>query len=91
MISQIQLLDVPTPHYAKGKILEHKARSRSSATQMDPVLVSLGGGVKDVEVRILDSIVGPMASPPSGGHWGRPWAPTRSPPWPRPWPPSWRS
>ena len=26
----------------------------------DPVLVSLGGGVKDVEVRILDSIVGPM-------------------------------
>lgn len=60
MISQIQLLDVPTPHYAKGKILEHKAQIAEICNAKDPVLVSLGGGVKDVEVRILDSIVGPM-------------------------------
>ncbi|MCQ4807788.1 hydroxymethylglutaryl-CoA reductase, degradative [Intestinimonas massiliensis] len=60
MISQIQLLDVPTPHYAKGKILEHKAQIAELCNAKDPVLVSLGGGVKDVEVRILDSIVGPM-------------------------------
>ena len=60
MISRIQLLDVPTPHYAKGKILEHKAQIAELCNAKDPVLVSLGGGVKDVEVRILDSIVGPM-------------------------------
>ena len=60
MISQIQLLDVPTPHYAKGKILEHKAQIAELCNAKDPVLVSLGGGVKDVEVRIRDSIVGPM-------------------------------
>lgn len=60
MISQIQLLDVPTPHYAKGKILEHKVQIAEICNAKDPVLVSLGGGVKDVEVRILDSIVGPM-------------------------------
>ena len=60
MISQIQLLDVPTPHYDKGKILEHKAQIAEICNAKDPVLVSLGGGVKDVEVRILDSIVGPM-------------------------------
>ena len=54
MISQIQLLDVPTPHYAKGKILEHKAQIAELCNAKDPVLVSLGGGVKDVEVRILD-------------------------------------
>ncbi len=60
MISQIQLLDVPAPFYAKGKILEHKEKSAEICNAKDPMLVKLGGGVKDVEVRVLDSIVGPM-------------------------------
>lgn len=60
MISQIQLLDVPAPFYAKGKILEHKAQIAEICNAKDPMLVKLGGGVKDVEVRVLDSIVGPM-------------------------------
>ena len=60
MISQIQMLDVPAPFYAKGKILEHKAQIAEICNAKDPMLVKLGGGVKDVEVRVLDSIVGPM-------------------------------
>ncbi len=60
MISQIQLLNVPAPQYARGRILEHKEKIAEICNAKDPVLVSLGGGVKDVEVRILDSIVGPM-------------------------------
>lgn len=60
MISQIQLLDVPAPFYAKGKILENKAKIKDICDAKDPMLVKLGGGVKDVEVRVLDSIVGPM-------------------------------
>lgn len=60
MISQIQLLEVPAPFYAKGKILEHKEKIAEICNAKDPMLVKLGGGVKDVEVRVLDSIVGPM-------------------------------
>lgn len=60
MISQIQLLDVAAPFYAKGKILENKAKITEICNAKDPMLVKLGGGVKDVEVRVLDSIVGPM-------------------------------
>lgn len=60
MISQIQLLDVPAPFYAKGKILAHKETIAEICNAKDPMLVKLGGGVKGVEVRVLDSIVGPM-------------------------------
>lgn len=60
MISQIQLLDVPAPFYAKGKILESKEKIAALCNEKDPMLVKFGGGVKDVEVRVLDSIVGPM-------------------------------
>ena len=60
MISQIQLLDVPAPFYAKGKILENKEKIAEICNAKDPMLVKLGGGVKDVEVRVLDSLVGPM-------------------------------
>ena len=60
MISQIQLLDVPAPFYSKGKILENKEKIAEICNAKDPMLVKLGGGVKDVEVRVLDSIVGPM-------------------------------
>ena len=60
MISQIQLLDVPAPNYAKGAILANKAKIAEICNAKDPVLVSMGGGVKDVEVRVLDSIIGIM-------------------------------
>ena len=60
MIGQIQMLDVPTPFAAKSKILENKAEIIRICNEKDPVLVSFGGGVKDVEVRVIDSIVGPM-------------------------------
>jgi len=60
MISQIQLCDVPAPFNAKGKILQNKAKIIELCNAKDPVLVSLGGGVKNVEVRVLDTIVGPM-------------------------------
>lgn len=60
MISQIQLLDVPIPAYAREKILQNKDKIAKICNAEDPMLVSLGGGVKDVEVRVLDSIIGPM-------------------------------
>ena len=60
MIAQIQMLDVPTPFAPKGKILEKKDEIIRICNEKDPVLVKFGGGVKDVEVRVIDSMIGPM-------------------------------
>lgn len=60
MISQIQLLNVPAPVAAKSIILEHRDEIIRICNEKDPVLVKYGGGVKDVEVRFLDTKVGPM-------------------------------
>lgn len=60
MISQIQLVNVKAPYYAKMKIIEHKEEILEVANKQDPVLVKLGGGAKDLEVRVIDSPKGPM-------------------------------
>jgi hydroxymethylglutaryl-CoA reductase len=60
MIGQIQLVDIPHPFGAKMAILEHRDRILSICNEMDPVLVKLGGGARDVEVRVLDTPLGPM-------------------------------
>ncbi len=60
MISQIQLVNVPSPYTAKYIILERKKEIIDLANSTNPILLKVGGGVRDVEVRILDSPVGPM-------------------------------
>lgn len=60
MIAQIQLLHVPAPVASKSIILEHRDDIIRICNEKDPVLVKYGGGVKDVEVRFLDTLVGPM-------------------------------
>ena len=60
MIGQIQVTDVPDPSSAKFTILAHKQRILEIANEKDPVLVNLGGGAKDVEVRVIDTIAGPQ-------------------------------
>lgn len=60
MISQVQLMDIDSPFAAKNKILERKKEIIEIANSKDTVLVSLGGGAKDVEVRVIDSKLGTM-------------------------------
>ncbi|WP_313370582.1 hydroxymethylglutaryl-CoA reductase, degradative, partial [Sedimentibacter sp.] len=60
MISQIQVLNVAVPFAARSMILEKKDEIMRICNEKDPVLVKLGGGAKDVEVRVLDTKVGPM-------------------------------
>jgi len=60
MIGQIQVVNIKDPYSAKFKILENKQQLIRIANEQDPVLVNLGGGCKDIEVRILDTKVGPM-------------------------------
>ncbi len=61
MIAQMQVLDVPNLHAARFELLSQKERLIALANQTDPVIVSLHGGARDVEVRMIDSSpVGPM-------------------------------
>ncbi len=61
MIGQMQVLDVPNPHIARFELLARKDRLLDLANQTDPVVVSLHGGARDVEARVIEeSPVGPM-------------------------------
>lgn len=60
MIAQIQLVDSPDPHNARIKILERREEIKAACDACDPILVKLGGGFRDVEVRIIQTAGGPM-------------------------------
>jgi hydroxymethylglutaryl-CoA reductase len=59
MIGQIQVLDIDDLESARLKILAEKGRLIAEVADIDPVLKKLGGGPKDLEVRLIkDSPVG---------------------------------
>jgi len=60
MIGQIQLVNVLSPRKATYEILMHKDEILEIANRQDPILVKLGGGAKDLEVRILNTFLGSM-------------------------------
>jgi len=55
MIGQIQVLDVDDPPSARMKLLAHKDELLAEAAAVDSVLLELGGGPKDLEVRLIKS------------------------------------
>ncbi len=61
MIAQIQLLEVPDLNRASLAIMEEKENLLAEAREIDPVLERLGGGPRDLEVRLIsDSPIGPF-------------------------------
>jgi len=60
MIGQIQLTNVKDVEEAKRVILENKEEILRMANDKDPILLKVGGGAKDIQVRILETIRGPM-------------------------------
>lgn len=61
MIGQIQILDLADPWSARFELLHRKACLLEAADAVDPVIVGLGGGARDVQVRVFESSpVGPM-------------------------------
>lgn len=61
MIGQVQILDVVDLQTARQAILGQKSRLLAEANEIDPVLQRLGGGARDLEVRIIqESPVGPF-------------------------------
>jgi hydroxymethylglutaryl-CoA reductase len=60
MIGQIQLVNVPDLQAAQAAILQAKGNLLKTADIVDPVLTELGGGARDIVVRILETVTGPM-------------------------------
>jgi len=61
MIGQMQVLDVPDLSAARQVLLEQKEELLSAAAEIDPVLQNLGGGPRDLQVRLIeDSPLGPF-------------------------------
>ena len=53
MIGQMQLLDLKDPPKARDEILFHKAELLAEIADLDPLLKSLGGGPRDLEVCLI--------------------------------------
>jgi hydroxymethylglutaryl-CoA reductase len=60
MIAQVQLTEVGDPEHARIRILERKADIHALCDECDPILVKLGGGFRDLEVRVLQTQGGAM-------------------------------
>ena len=60
MIGQIQVVGLANPEKALLQLKARKDEIIDSANSRDPVLVRLGGGVKDIEIRLLKTLSGPM-------------------------------
>ncbi len=60
MIGQIQTVRVKDPHRARMDILAHREELLRKANEQDPKLVSVGGGAKDLEVKVIDTKKGQM-------------------------------
>lgn len=55
MIAQIQITDVKDPENTRMAIYKHKEEILNFCNEQDPVLVQLGGGAVDIDVRIIES------------------------------------
>jgi hydroxymethylglutaryl-CoA reductase len=54
MIGQMQVLEVVNLQRARQLLLDQKERLLSEAAQVDPLLQKLGGGPRDLEVRLVE-------------------------------------
>ncbi len=57
---QIQTVKISDPHASRNKILENRDEIIRMANTQDPALIKLGGGAREVEVRIVEGRQGRM-------------------------------
>jgi hydroxymethylglutaryl-CoA reductase len=60
MIAQIQAVNVKDPYGARLRLYEKKDEILEIANEQDPILVEMGGGAKDIEVRVIETALGLM-------------------------------
>lgn len=58
MIAQVQIVDAPDPHAARLRILERAQELLEQANQVDQTLVNLGGGARNLTVRLVTTRTG---------------------------------
>lgn len=58
MQAQVQIVDVTDPEAARLRLLEHRDELVALADSQDPLLRELGGGVRDLTVRVVPSRAG---------------------------------
>jgi hydroxymethylglutaryl-CoA reductase len=60
MIGQIQVVGVSDPHAARMRVVQSKEQVLAKANEQDPVLVSAGGGARDLNARVIATTQGSM-------------------------------
>jgi len=60
MIGQVQVVGIDDPQTAKKAILAAKEDILKKANAQDPMLVSVGGGAKDLDVKLIKASTGTM-------------------------------
>ncbi|MBN1678566.1 MAG: 3-hydroxy-3-methylglutaryl-CoA reductase, partial [Candidatus Thermoplasmatota archaeon] len=60
MIGQVQVTRVSNPAQAKEALLRKRDEILALANMQDPMLVEMGGGAKDMEVRVIETRHGPI-------------------------------
>ncbi|MCS7117118.1 MAG: hydroxymethylglutaryl-CoA reductase, degradative [Nitrososphaerales archaeon] len=60
MIGQIQVVNVKDPYNARMKILSAKDELITKANEQDKLLISLGGGARDLNVKVIHTKTGSM-------------------------------
>ena len=60
MIGQIQVVGIKDPYAARMRVIQAKEEILKKANSQDPVLVSVGGGAKDLDAKLIDTTEGPM-------------------------------
>ena len=60
MIGQIQVVNVKDPNGARMRVIQSKGEILEKANEQDPVLVSAGGGARDLDAKIINTTQGPM-------------------------------
>ncbi len=59
MIGQVYLMKASSPYYASMEILRHKNELLDIANSTNRTLLSIGGGAKDIEVKVIETRRGP--------------------------------
>lgn len=60
MIGQIQAVSIKDPYAARMRVIKAKEEILKKANDQDPVLVSVGGGAKDLTAKVINTTQGPM-------------------------------
>lgn len=60
MIGQIQAVAIKDPYAARMRVIQAKEGILNKANDQDPVLVSVGGGAKDLDAKVIQTTQGPM-------------------------------